>query len=51
MFQELSFQQIFIFLWSFTFPETNALDLLLFASFFLNGIELCNVNYAFKFAL
>ena len=35
----------------FTFPEINALDLLLLASFFSNDIELCNANHAFKFAL
>ena len=36
---------------SFIFPETSILNLLLLASFFSNGIELCNANHAFKFAL
>ena len=51
IFQELSFQQTFIFSWLFTFPETSALDLLLLANFFPNGIELRNANHAFKFTL
>ena len=51
MFRELSFQWTFISSQPFTFPETSALNLLLFASFFLNDTELRNANYAFKFAL
>ena len=43
--------QIFIFLRPSTLPETSALDLLLFASSFPDGIELRNANHAFKFAL
>ena len=51
MFQELLFQQIFIISKLFIFPEINALNLSLFASFFSNNIELCDVNYILKSAL
>ena len=51
MLQELLFWWIFITLKLSTFLETSALNLSLLASFFLNGIELCNVNCAFKSAL
>ena len=51
MFQELSFQQTFIFLQLSTFPETSTLNLLLLANFFPDNTELRNINYAFKFTL
>ena len=51
IFWELSSQQTFTFSRSSIFPETSALDLLLLANFFPNGIELRNANHAFKFAL
>ena len=49
--QTLWFWWTFIISKSFTFSATNALNLLLLANFFPNGIELCNVNCTFKFAL
>ena len=51
IFQELLFQQTFIFSQLFILPETSTLNLSLFANFFLNGTELCNVNHAFKIVL
>ena len=51
MLWELSSQQTFIISKSSTFPESNALNLSLLASFFLNDIKLHNANCIFKSAL